>query len=58
MLLRRGIDLERSPDRARRLLGPDVWELIRPDRPPPEDRTARGIALADVERAVDALERI
>jgi hypothetical protein len=58
MLLRRGIDLERSPDRAEAAVGPDVWELIRPDRPPPENRTAGGIALADVERAVDALERI
>jgi hypothetical protein len=58
MLLRRGIDLERSPERAEAAVGPDVWELIRPDRPPPEDRTAPGIALAEVERAVDALERV
>ena len=58
MLLRRGIDLERSPDRAKGVVGSDVWELIRPDRPPPENRTAPGIPLADVERAVGALERI
>ena len=58
LLLRRGVDLERSPDRARALLGPDVWELIRPDRLPPMDRTAPGLPLADVERAVEALERV
>jgi hypothetical protein len=58
LLLRRGVDLERSPDRARVLLGPDVWALIRPDRPPPEDRSAAGLPLAEIERTVDALERI
>jgi hypothetical protein len=58
LLLRRGVDLERSPDRARALLGSDVWELIRPDRAPPEDRSAAGLPLDAIERAVDALERV
>ena len=58
LLLRRGVDLERSPDRARELLGPDAWELIRPDRPPPDDRSATGLPLAEIERTVDALERL
>ena len=26
------------PEPRPRLLGPDAWELVRPDRPPPEDR--------------------
>jgi hypothetical protein len=56
LLLRRGVDLERSPERAAELVGPDVWELIRPDRPAPSDRTATGISLEAVERAVDDLE--
>ena len=58
LLLRRGVDLERSPERARELVGPDVWELIRPDRPAPDDRTAPGLPLAAVERAVGDLERM
>jgi hypothetical protein len=58
LLLRRGVDLERTPERARDLLTPGVWELVRPDRPPPENRTAPGLPLASVERAVDDLERL
>jgi hypothetical protein len=58
LLLRRGVDPERRPDEARRLLGPDLWELVRPDRPAPEDRSAAGITLAAVERLVDDLERL
>ena len=58
LLLRRGIDLERSPDRARTMLGARVWELARPDRPPPEDRTSPGLPIATVESVVDDLERL
>ena len=41
---RHGFELERRPDAARALLGEDVWELLRPDRPEPEDRHAPGRA--------------
>jgi hypothetical protein len=58
LLLRRGVDLERTPDRAEALLGPTVWELVRPDRPAPDDRTAAGIPLETVSQAVADLERI
>jgi hypothetical protein len=58
LLLRRGVDLERSPDRARSLLDVEVWELIRPDREPPLDRTAPGLEIVAIERAVDDLERL
>ena len=58
LLHRRGVDLERSPARAAELVGPDVWELIRPDRPAPSDRAATGIPLDALERAVDDLERL
>ncbi len=57
-LLRRGVDPDRAPERAEALLGPDAWELVRPDRPAPADRAAGGIPLASVERAVDGLERL
>jgi hypothetical protein len=58
LLIRRGIDLERTPERARELLTPEVWDIVRPDRPPPENRTAHGLPLASIERAVDDLERL
>jgi hypothetical protein len=43
---------------AQELLGPEAWDLIRPDRPPPDDRHAPGADPAAVRRFVDALERI
>jgi hypothetical protein len=43
---------------AERLLGPDAWNLVRPDRPPPVDRHAAGADPEAVRRFVDALERI
>jgi hypothetical protein len=55
---RLGIDLDEDTDAARRALGPEAWELVRPDRPPPPDRLARGRPLAELRAAVDALERI
>ncbi|HEX6725339.1 MAG TPA: hypothetical protein VF073_08820 [Gaiella sp.] len=58
LLLRRGIDVERNPARAETLLGPDVWELVRPDRPAPDDRAAPGVPIETVERVVADLERI
>jgi hypothetical protein len=53
-----GVDLVRRPGRARELLGDETWELLRPDRPEPEDRNARGLPLAEVAAAIDRLDRI
>jgi hypothetical protein len=58
LLARRGVDPQRSPARAELLLGPAVWELVRPDRPAPSDRAAPGLPVATIERAVDDLERL
>jgi hypothetical protein len=58
LLRRRGVELEQRPERAQALLGPAVWELVRPDRVAPDDRAAAGLPIADVERAVDDLERL
>jgi hypothetical protein len=57
-LLRRGVDLDRAPERAQALLGPRLWELARPGRPSPEDRTAPGLPATAVEALVDDLERL
>jgi len=53
-----GIDLDRDPEAAELAVGPDTWELVRGDRPTPDDRHAAGVALADVRAAVDRLEQI
>jgi hypothetical protein len=55
---RRRMSLEQDPQSARAILGQDAWELVRPDRPPPEDRLADGIPARDLARTVDALEAI
>jgi hypothetical protein len=55
---RRGIDLERDPERAHAALGDDVWELVRPDRPQPAERHGSGIDEARLCRVVTALERV
>ncbi|MBN1461218.1 MAG: hypothetical protein JXA57_16950 [Armatimonadetes bacterium] len=54
---RHGIDLEHEPERAHAQMGAGrVWELVRPDREPPEDRAARGWSKADLERLLHELE--
>jgi hypothetical protein len=55
---RRGIDLDGDPEAARRVLGEETWEIVRSDRPPPDDRFGPGIQLAAVHRVVDSLEAI
>jgi hypothetical protein len=53
-----GLDLERRPAQARGLLGDDAWELLRPDRPAPVDRTAPGLPLRRIRELVDTLEAL
>ena len=55
---RRGIVLDTDADAARRVLGDEAWELVRPMRPAPEDRVSRGLTPAQLSRVADALERI
>jgi hypothetical protein len=55
---RHGIDLDRRPEAARALLGDDVWELLRPDRPKSDDRYAPGIPRATVVAVIEHLESL
>jgi hypothetical protein len=55
---RRGIELDRDPEASSRLLGSELWELVRPDREPPRDRAAPGIDLLRLGRMVTALEQL
>jgi hypothetical protein len=52
---RYGLELERRPDAARALLGEDVWELLRPDRPEPLNRHGPGVPQ---ERLTAVIERV
>jgi hypothetical protein len=55
---RRRRSLDADPEAARRRLGSEVWEVVRHDRPAPEDRLARGIAVADLRVVVESLEEV
>ena len=55
---RRGVELDRDPATSTRLLGPDLWELVRPDREPPADRSGPGLDLGSLGRMVTALEQL
>lgn len=52
-----GTHVDADPRAAERL-GPEAWELVRPDRPAPADPLAPGPSEADLEAAVTALERL
>jgi hypothetical protein len=52
------VDVERRPEEARRLLGDEAWELLRPDRPEPADRNAKGMSLSRIGELVGTLERL
>jgi len=43
---------------ARDLLGDEAWELLRPDRPMPPDRSAPGLPLRRIAALLEAVERL
>jgi hypothetical protein len=55
---RRGLSLDDDTRAARAVVGEETWELVRPDREPPELRFAAGIAAAQLREVVTVLERI
>ena len=55
---RHGFELERRPEAARALLGADVWELLRPDRPAPEDRHGPGVSRERIAAAIERVESL
>ena len=50
------VDLDSEPQRAESLLAREIWELVRPDRPPPPDPFARGLGIAGIGAVVAELE--
>ena len=57
-LARRGVGLDRDPREARALLGEELWEIVRFDRPPPDMRDAPGLTLAELAALTDRLEAL
>jgi hypothetical protein len=52
-----GLSLERD-QQVKERLGPDGWELLRPDRREPTDRTARGVDFGLLTKIVDYIEEL
>lgn len=55
---RRNLSLAADPERSAAVLGEDAWELVRPDRPTPQDRLTTGIPPRELAVVVDALEAV
>ena len=55
---RLAIDFDLYPERARTALGDESWELLRPDRPEPADRSAPGLSIRRVRTVIDEIERL
>jgi hypothetical protein len=55
---RYGVELDAEPARARELVGSEAWNVVRPDRQPPEDRLAIGPTVGELRVVVDELEAI
>ena len=54
-----GQTLERMSDAVGRdLLGARLWDIVRPDRPFPEDRQAPGVAPQELRAMLEVLERL
>jgi hypothetical protein len=57
-LSRYGVELDRRPEAAEGLLGEEVWELLRPDRPEPADRHGPGVPRESVVAVIARLEAL
>jgi hypothetical protein len=58
LISRQGIDLDAEPAVARGVLGPTVWELVRPERPAPEGHESPGLAPPVLAAIVAELEEV
>jgi hypothetical protein len=55
---RRGIEMDESPERAREVLGDEVWELVKPGPPEPNRRYSSGLDIAGLRRIVEKIEGV
>lgn len=52
------VDLEHDRERCQTLLGDPLWSIVDPLRPPPEDRSAAGLAPGTLPALLERLERL
>ena len=57
-LARRGVDLDRHVEKARAILGDELWELVRAEGSRGSNRFAGGISAAGLQGLIEQLERI
>lgn len=57
-LAERGLGLDRDPVAARRLLGEELWEIVRPGRPRPDEPFADALAPREIARLLSRLEAV
>jgi hypothetical protein len=55
---RLGIDFDLHPERARAALSEESWQLLRPDRPEPAERSGPGLPIRRVRAVVDEIEQL
>jgi hypothetical protein len=55
---RYGLDAATRPERARELVGAELWPLLDMSRPPSNDSRAPGVSMATVDRIVTRLEEL
>jgi hypothetical protein len=58
LVTRRGVALDGGSLEVPALLGDELWEIVRPDRAPPDDRFGPGLPLARLRGLLERLERI
>jgi hypothetical protein len=58
LALHHGVELENRPDVARRLLGDEAWDYLRPDRPEPVDRHGAGLPRTTVAMLIERVEAL
>ncbi|HKN63742.1 MAG TPA: hypothetical protein VJV76_05355 [Gaiellaceae bacterium] len=55
---RHGLEPGRRPELERELLGEEVWQLLRPDRPEPADRHGPGLRQEQVVAVIEKVESL
>ncbi|MGH3008708.1 MAG: hypothetical protein ACRDLM_04795 [Gaiellaceae bacterium] len=55
---RHGIELGRGSPAARKLLGDEAWDFLRPDRPPPADPFGPGVPRETVATLIERVEAL
>jgi hypothetical protein len=58
LAVKHGVEIEHRPDVARRMLGDEAWEYLRPDRPEPVDRQGPGLPRDTIAALIERVEAL